>query len=95
MMVRGQSVAGAPPQQARRNKGSRHMTAGEPAQRQSRGGRGGHGQPCQGGRRRTIQPNLPNDINAPSQRHIYHRFLLDMMKFIDNKNYPDSQSFTG
>ena len=77
------------------------MTAGDPAQRQSRGGRGGRGgrgqprQPRRGGRRRTIQPNLPNDINAPSQRHIYHRFLPDVMKFIDNKNYPDSQSFTG
>ena len=45
MMVRGQSVAGAPPQQARRNKGSRHMTAGD--QRHPHGGRGGRGQPCQ------------------------------------------------
>ena len=38
--------------------------------------------------RREEQPNLPNDLNAPSQCLIYHKVLLNMMSHFDNCEYP-------
>ena len=44
--------------------------------------------------RGAARPNLPNDINAPTQVMSYHRILLEMMSEKDNELYPLDRVFT-
>ena len=87
-----------------RNEGRRHMT--NPSQMgvsQGRGrGRGGRGRGRirGGGRGRGDRgrgravPNLPNDINAPTQRIYYHRVLIEFMSYTQNRQYLADRVFT-
>ena len=39
------------------------------------------------------QAILPNDLNAPTQRHCYHAKLLEFMSYHDKTTYPMSKTF--
>ena len=44
-------------------------------------------------RRQQQQPILPNDLNAPTQRHCYHAKLLEFMSYHDKTTYPMNKTF--
>ena len=46
--------------------------------------------------RRTVRrnPQLPNDLNAPTQRKRYHSFLVDFMEHKNSEVYPSDKTFT-
>jgi len=43
--------------------------------------------------RGAARPNLPNDINAPSQVFVYHRVLLSLMNYTYRQQCPPSEKF--
>ena len=60
------------------------------------GGRGaqGRGRGRPRGPNRQRNPVLPNNINAPTQRHRYHRFLAEFMEYKNKVAYPSDKTFT-
>ena len=44
-------------------------------------------------RQQQQQAILPNDLNAPTQRHCYHAKLLEFMSYHDKTTYPMSKTF--
>ena len=57
-------------------------------------GRGGRGRGGRGGRTPKPVPNLPNDVNAPTQRLSYYRCLVKFMSYTKKEQFADDRLFT-
>ena len=88
-----------------RNEGARHMVTHPPpvverarCRVRDRGGRGRGGRGSGGrgrrGRYSTLTPNLPTDLNAPTQRLRYHAILVRFMSYTKKEEFGKDRVFT-
>ena len=82
-----------------RNEGARHMVTHPPPVVARGGGgrdRGGRGRGGRGrrGRYSTLTPNLPTDLNAPTQRLRYHAILVRFMSYTKKEEFGKDRVFT-
>ena len=87
-------VTHPPPVVERARRGGRDRGGRGRGARGRGGGRGRGGRARGGGRAPKPVPNLPNDVNAPTQRLSYYRCLVKFMSYTKKEQFADDRLFT-